>query len=106
MVTIKRAYDPFDPSDGMRLLVERLWPRGIKKTALKLDAWLKDVAPSHQLRHWFNHDPAKWTDFRRRYFQELDAHPDGLDEILRRPDVGVSHSSTVLAIHNITTRWH
>jgi uncharacterized protein YeaO (DUF488 family) len=63
--------------------VERLWPRGIKKTALKLDAWLKDVAPSHQLRRWFNHDPAKWTDFRRRYFQELDAHPDGLDEILR-----------------------
>jgi uncharacterized protein YeaO (DUF488 family) len=83
MLAIKRVYDPFDASDGTRLLVERLWPRGIKKTALKLDAWLKDVAPSHQLRRWFNHDPAKWTEFRRRYFQELNGHPDGLDEILR-----------------------
>jgi uncharacterized protein YeaO (DUF488 family) len=83
MLAIKRVYDPFDASDGTRLLVERLWPRGIKKTDLKLDAWLKDVAPSHQLRRWFNHDPAKWTEFRRRYFQELNAHPSGLDEILR-----------------------
>jgi uncharacterized protein YeaO (DUF488 family) len=81
MLALKRAYDPAAPSDGKRFLVERLWPRGIKKTDLKLDAWIKDAAPSDALRRWFAHDPAKWAEFRRRYFQELDGRGDALAPI-------------------------
>ncbi len=81
MIQTKRVYDPPEPGDGTRLLVERLWPRGMKKEALKLDAWLKDVAPSAELRRWFGHDPAKWEEFRRRYFAELDGKPEGLPSI-------------------------
>ncbi len=76
MIKLKRAYDETDPEDGKRYLVDRLWPRGLTKTALKIDAWLKEVAPSPALRRWFNHDPAKWDEFRRRYFDELDANPE------------------------------
>jgi uncharacterized protein YeaO (DUF488 family) len=72
MIQLKRVYDEPNATDGARFLVERLWPRGIKKTSLKLDAWLKDVAPSTELRKWFMHDPSKWNEFRRRYFGELD----------------------------------
>jgi uncharacterized protein YeaO (DUF488 family) len=75
MIKLKRAYEPATDDDGMRVLVERLWPRGVTKTRLKLDAWLKDVAPSAGLRKWFSHDPKKWPEFRRRYFAELRAHP-------------------------------
>jgi uncharacterized protein YeaO (DUF488 family) len=76
MITLKRAYDPASPTDGIRFLVERLWPRGISKAALRLDAWLKEVGPSTALRKWFNHDPAKWEEFRRRYFRELECQPE------------------------------
>ena len=75
-ILLKRAYEPAAKSDGKRVLVERLWPRGIKKEALHLDAWTKDVAPSTQLRKWFNHDPRKWNEFRKRYFAELNTNPD------------------------------
>jgi uncharacterized protein YeaO (DUF488 family) len=68
MIQLKRVYEPATPEDGTRFLVERLWPRGIKKESLRFDAWLKDVAPSTELRQWFAHDPAKWEDFQRRYF--------------------------------------
>jgi uncharacterized protein YeaO (DUF488 family) len=61
--------------------VERLWPRGVKKTDLRLDAWLKDVAPSTELRQWFSHDPKKWSEFQRRYFAELDSHPEACEPI-------------------------
>lgn len=71
MIQIKRVYDPPDSKDGKRFLVERLWPRGIKKENLPLDGWLKDAAPSSDLRQWFAHDPAKWEDFRHRYIAEL-----------------------------------
>ncbi len=74
MLALKRVYDKAAPEDGVRFLVERLWPRGIKKTDLRLDAWLKDVAPSAALRRWFSHDPKKWTEFQKRYFAELDSH--------------------------------
>ncbi len=74
MIQTKRVYDPDSPADGRRVLVERLWPRGIKKEDLKMDEWLKDVAPSTELRRWFSHDPAKWDEFRRRYYHELDAN--------------------------------
>lgn len=76
MIKIRRAYDPAGASEGVRFLVDRLWPRGVRKEALALDGWLKDVAPSNELRQWFDHDPAKWEEFERRYFAELDAKPD------------------------------
>jgi len=79
MINLKRAYDPASRRDGTRLLVERLWPRGVTKTSLKVKSWLKDVAPSAELRKWFSHDPAKWDQFRRRYFDELEANPDSCD---------------------------
>lgn len=82
MIQIKRAYDPPAKTDGTRILVERLWPRGLKKEALKLDAWLKAVAPSTELRKWFNHDPARWPEFQRRYRAELDQHPEAWQPIL------------------------
>jgi uncharacterized protein YeaO (DUF488 family) len=78
----KRVYDAASSADGTRFLVERLWPRGIKKSSLKLDGWLKDAAPSTKLRQWFSHDPAKWIQFQRRYFAELDTRPQTLEPIL------------------------
>ena len=75
MITVKRAYETATSGDGKRFLVERLWPRGIRKTSLRLDGWLKDVAPSTELRQWFSHGPAKWTEFGHRYSRELDANP-------------------------------
>jgi uncharacterized protein YeaO (DUF488 family) len=81
MIHLKRVYEPASSEDGTRLLVERLWPRGIKKEALPMDAWLKDVAPSTELRQWFTHDPAKWAEFQRRYFAELAANPEALQPI-------------------------
>ena len=82
MIGLKRAYEPVSRADGVRLLVERLWPRGIAKADLRLDEWLKDVAPSPGLRKWFGHDPDKWDEFRRRYFRELDSHPEAWKPIL------------------------
>lgn len=75
MIRLKRVYEPARPRDGKRFLVERLWPRGVKKEALQLDAWLRDAAPSTELRQWFGHQPERWTEFQRRYREELDAHP-------------------------------
>jgi uncharacterized protein YeaO (DUF488 family) len=75
MVQVKRAYEPASRSDGYRVLVERLWPRGIRKEALALHAWAKDVAPSTALRKWFAHDPDRWQEFQRRYHAELKRAP-------------------------------
>lgn len=79
-VQLKRAYEPPDPSDGTRVLVDRLWPRGVKKSEAAIDVWLKDVAPSTTLRQWFGHDPAKWAEFQKRYRAEL-AHSAALEEL-------------------------
>jgi len=86
---LKRAYDPAGARDGYRVLVERLWPRGVRKTDLQLDAWLKDVAPSPELRRWFGHDPARWIEFAARYRRELREHPaaEALAELVRRASV-------------------
>ncbi len=73
MVKIKRVYDPPDPSDGYRVLVDRLWPRGLAKEKAKVDEWRPGIAPTNVLRIWFSHDPAKWEDFRARYRSELSA---------------------------------
>lgn len=83
MIQLKRVYDPVSSKDGTRFLIERLWPRGIKKTSLRLDGWLKEVGPSHELRRWFSHDPKKWDEFRRRYFSELRQNPKAWTPILK-----------------------
>ena len=93
MIQIKRAYDPPGDNDGRRILVERLWPRGIKKEDLKLDDWCKDVAPTTELRKWFQHDPEKWSEFRKRYFKELDEHPDAWKSLVT---VAHKHRITLL----------
>ena len=74
-IRVQRAYQPPSPDDGARILVERLWPRGVRKQALALTAWDKALAPSTALRRWFNHDPARWEGFRARYAAELEANP-------------------------------
>lgn len=96
-IQLKRVYEPANSrEDGIRFLVERLWPRGVKKEALHCDAWLKDVAPSTELRQWFSHDPAKWKKFQERYFAELDAKSEALEPIrkaLNRRKVTLLYSS-------------
>ena len=82
MIKVKRVYDPPEPDDGLRFLVERLWPRGMTREKLQMDGWLKQVAPSADLRRWFSHDPAKWEEFQQRYVAELDSHPEGWQPIL------------------------
>jgi uncharacterized protein YeaO (DUF488 family) len=88
MITLKRAYDPVSRTDGRRFLVERLWPRGVTKAKLHVDAWLKDAGPSTELRKWFGHDPEKWSEFRRRYFRELNSRPDAWQPILSAARLG------------------
>lgn len=83
MIHIKRAYEEAAPEDGRRFLVDRLWPRGIKKEALPLDGWLKEVAPSDELRRWFGHEPERWAEFQRRYAAELDAQPKSWQPLLQ-----------------------
>src|SRR5688500_11169348 len=82
-ISIKRVYEPASAADGKRILAERLWPRGIKKASLKLDRWIREVAPSTELRKWFGHDPEKWTVFQERYAAELDASPQAWMELLQ-----------------------
>ena len=80
-VQLKRAYDPPSPEDGTRILVDRLWPRGVRKADADIDMWMKDVAPSTQLRRWFGHDPARWDEFQRRYKAELASNAPLLKEL-------------------------
>lgn len=81
-VQLKRIYDHANAQDGRRFFVERLWPRGVAKSALADAAWLGEVAPSRELREWFHHDPQRWNEFRRRYFVELKRHEDAVSPIL------------------------
>jgi len=83
MIKLKRVYESTGDNDGKKFLVERLWQRGVKKTALADAVWLKDVAPSTELRKWFSHDPKKWTEFQRRYQAELKQHEEALEPILQ-----------------------
>ncbi|MGH6873195.1 MAG: DUF488 domain-containing protein [Rhizomicrobium sp.] len=80
-IRIKRVYEPAEKADGLRVLVDRLWPRGVKKTAI--DLWLKDIAPSDELRNWFHHEAPKWAAFRRRYKKELADNPEAIAELRR-----------------------
>ncbi len=77
-IRVKRIHEAPDPADGRRILVDRVWPRGISRERAALDHWARDAAPSTALRKWFDHDPARWDEFRRRYFAELDANPEAL----------------------------
>lgn len=88
MIRLKRAYEAPGPEDGRRYLVDRLWPRGVKKEALQLDGWLKEVAPSNELRRWFGHDPARWEEFQQRYAAELDAQPQNWQPLLAAARAG------------------
>ncbi len=85
-ILIKRVYETAAPADGVRLLAERLWPRGVRKAALHLDGWLRASAPSPALRSWFGHVPARWREFQRRYRAELDANPAAWRDILQRAE--------------------
>jgi uncharacterized protein YeaO (DUF488 family) len=88
MLSIKRVYSPPSPEDGLRFLVERLWPRGFRKDELVIDAWLKDAAPSPDLRRWYAHDLNKWEAFKARYIEELDFHPETWHAILESAKKG------------------
>ncbi len=87
-IRVKRVYDPVDPSDGLRLLVDRLWPRGLSKASLKLDEWLKEISPSHELRRRFKHEPSQWPEFQKLYFKELDLQPERIEELLQKARLG------------------
>jgi uncharacterized protein YeaO (DUF488 family) len=87
-ISLKRVYDEPDPKDGTRILVDRLWPRGLSKEKAKVDVWLKAVAPSNELRKWYQHDPQKWAAFKKRYFAELDANEDAVNELIEHLNDG------------------
>jgi uncharacterized protein YeaO (DUF488 family) len=95
MLRLKRAYEPSSPADGRRFLIERLWPRGVSKEKLHVEAWLKEAGPSTELRKWFGHDPARWSRFRTRYFRELDSRPEAW-----RPIVAAARRGTVTLVYS------
>ncbi len=94
MITIKRIYEPYDKNDGFRILVDRLWPRGMSKEKAHIDLWLKEIAPSTELRKWFNHDPEKWIEFEKRYKAELKKQDAHIQQILE-----YAHKETVTLMY-------
>ena len=88
-IRLKRVYEPAMPDDGTRILVDRLWPRGLSKADAAIDLWLKDIAPSTELRRWFGHDPNRWPDFRQRYQRELAEHTAELDQLRALAEQGI-----------------
>jgi uncharacterized protein YeaO (DUF488 family) len=87
-VRLKRAYEPAEKGDGQRILVDRLWPRGVARAEAAIDQWMKEIAPSSDLRKWFGHDPGRWEEFQRRYRAELEEHRDQLEELRRLAETG------------------
>ncbi len=103
MLKVKRVYDPVSADDGKRILVDRLWPRGIKKEKAHIDEWLKEISPSNELRKWYSHDPAKWAEFKKRYKQEIAGKEDLLKKIkteARKQTVTLLFSSKELELNN------
>ena len=101
MIALKRIYEPATANDGRRILVERLWPRGVKKSSAEVEQWAKEVAPSGTLRQWFHHDPARWEEFTRRYFRELDGN-----EEIWEPILAASGKGRVTLIYSSHDREH
>lgn len=100
-VKLKRAYETPAADDGIRVLVDRLWPRGIKKSEAAIDYWLKELAPSTELRKWFGHDPARWSEFRRRYVAEIEQHRDELDRLR-----GLMSEGTITLVYSAHDETH
>jgi len=103
MLKIKRVYDPVSTDDGKRILVDRLWPRGIKKEKARIDEWVKEIAPSNELRKWYSHDPEKWAEFKKRYKQEIAGETERLKKIkaeARKQTVTLLFSSKELERNN------
>ena len=98
---IKRVYEPATPSDGSRVLVDRLWPRGVRKEDARIDLWLKDVAPSAALRSWFGHEPQRWPEFKRRYYHELRDRSDGVRRLQ-----AMAESSRVTLVYSAHDEEH
>ena len=113
-IALKRAYDPPAKSDGRRVLVDRIWPRGVARDDLRIEAWLKELAPSPGLRKWFGHDPDKWEKFKERYARELDERPEALAQLAEMAKAGrltlvfgardTEHNSAV-ALREYLERW-
>ena len=100
---IKRVYDKVETADGLRVLVDRLWPRGVSKEKAGIDRWLKEISPSNELRTWYGHDPARWEEFKTRYFRELDHHGEVIGELVAQARAGtvtLLFSSTEKRINN------
>jgi uncharacterized protein YeaO (DUF488 family) len=101
LINVKRIYEGYQPSDGYRVLVDRLWPRGVSKEKAHLDLWLKEIAPSDVLRKWFHHESGQWVDFRNRYLEELEEHP---DEVLLL--IGKMKESTITLLYSAKDTEH
>jgi len=101
LIKLKRAYDNYEESDGYRILVDRLWPRGVSKTKAMIDKWLKDVAPSNSLRKWFSHKESKWLEFKQKYFEELQN-----SEVLIQEIIGKQENYTVTLIYAAKDETH
>jgi uncharacterized protein YeaO (DUF488 family) len=101
MIRIKRAYEPAAPDDGQRFLVDRVWPRGVKRDSLDIEGWAKDAAPSTELRKWFGHDPSRWNEFQQRYRQELAPRTDVLT-----PLVDAARKGTVTLVYSARDEQH
>jgi uncharacterized protein YeaO (DUF488 family) len=112
---LKRVYEPAGPDDGTRILVDRLWPRGLSKAEAAVDRWLKEIAPSTELRQWFGHDPVRWPEFRRRYILELRQHIETLNEIRALARKGTvtllygahdeAHNDAVVLLDLLCSEW-
>ncbi len=100
-VKLKRAYEPATADDGTRILIDRMWPRGIKKTEAAIDRWVRDIAPSTELRRWFGHRPERWPEFRRRYLAELKNRPELVEEIR-----GAAHDGPVTLVYAARDEAH
>lgn len=101
MIAIKRAYEAASKADGARFLVDRLWPRGVKKEDLAIKAWVKDAAPSNELRQWYHHDVDQWDEFRRRYFAELKENPEAWEPLLE-----AAREGTVTLVYSAKNEDH
>ena len=102
-IRTKRIYEPLDPDEDYRVLVDRVWPRGMSRKKARIDSWLKELAPSQELRQWFGHDPSKWEEFCKRYFEELAEHREHLDrlaEVARNGPLTLVYSSRETRYNN------